>query len=268
MTVGECCPRCYRYLVACVCATSRRDSAPSATGVRYRPATYVYKDQYLDYLRQCIQAAPTIPLVWNGEDESVRAFESKESLILYYCQLPGLDGQPYCDRAFYCRELARVSKLVRPRLAVEFGTCQGISTCLLGWLNPEAKLITVDFADAVVMPTQYGETFERQVEVGYLSKLQRLACDYVKCISWKFKCEGVDLCFVDAGSTYAEVLRDSVRAWLNRSTDGHPWAIVWDNYSPRLPGIVRAVDAFCQDYEMVLNTIPDSDTVWVWGNMP
>jgi hypothetical protein len=214
----------------------------------------------LDYLRRCLEEAPFTPYPWDGEDRNIGAFRSREELIAWYCQPPGTDGQPYRDRAFYTRDLAMLSQAIQPRVVVEFGTCQGIGTCLLHWLNPNAHLLTVDINTETFMPG------DRRVPIGHLAKWQKIKCCYVNCTSCEFDRPDVDLCFIDADHDYGPVARDSVRAWLNRSTD-HPWAIAWHDHNERHPGVMRAVAEFCAAIEVELQSRPDSDTVWVWGGM-
>lgn len=212
----------------------------------------------LDYLRECLEVAPFVPHSWDGEDRNIGAFRSKEELVAWYCQPPGIDGQPYRDRGFYTRELAMLSRLVQPRCVVEFGTCQGIGTCLLRWLNPTARLVTVDLDGA--------ETFlpdRRPVPVGYLSKWNGVECEYVSGYSWDYHCDGVGLCFIDADHSYASVLKDSVTAWCNRAQPN--WAIAWHDHNNRHPGVVDAVNKFCTDMSQKLCRRLDSDTVWIMG---
>ena len=212
----------------------------------------------LDYLRDCLQEATFTPYEWNEEDRNVGAFRSKEELIAWYCQPPGVVNQPYRDRAFYTRELARLSRMIRPWTIVEFGTSLGIGTCLLHWCNPKARLVTVDIATETFLPG------DRRVPMGHLAKHQGIPCEYVTMPSWEYQQAGVDLCFIDADHTYEPVSKDSEQAWKNRSTD-HSWAIVWHDYNDRHLGVVAAVDEFCTRKSVSLRSREDSDTVWIIG---
>lgn len=213
----------------------------------------------LDYLRSHLRDAHLTPVLWDGEDRNMRAFRSKEELIEWYGQPPGKVNQPYRDRAFYTRELAHVSRVVQPQTIVEYGTCQGIGTCLLRWLNPTAKLTTVDVSGHTFLPG------DARVEIGYLSKIQQIDCRYIQCNSWEYNGNGVDLCFIDADHSYGSVVLDSATAWRNRS-QGRAWAIVWHDYNDRHPGVVHAVEEFCQARKLDLQSRSDSDTVWVTGD--
>lgn len=212
----------------------------------------------LDYLRACLETADLRPYPWDGEDKNLGAFRSREELIAWYCQPPGVVAQPYRDRGFYTRELASLSQWVRPRTVVEFGTSLGIGTCLLAWLNPTAWLVTVDVNDKTYMPG------DKIVPMGYLAVWQGIKCGYVLCKSWEYVATNVDLCFIDANHEYWPVLADSDRAWKNRSTD-HRWAILWHDHNDRHPGVMRAVEQFCHEKKLILQSEPDSDTVWVMG---
>lgn len=213
----------------------------------------------LKYLHDRLSQISFTPYPWVGEDRNLGAFRSKEELIEWYCQPPGIENQPYRDRAFYCRELAMLSRIVQPNNIVEFGTSLGIGTCLLRWLNPLADLTTVDITEQTFMPG------DLRVETGYLAKLQRFQCRYVQGDSWKYISErGVDLCFIDADHSYEPVLKDSYRAWNNRNPFGQ-WAIVWHDYNSRHPGVIQAVTEFCNDNKLSLQSRLDSDTVWVIG---
>lgn len=216
-------------------------------------------DVDLDYLRDCLQAAEFKPYPWDGEDRNIGAFRSREELIVWYCQPPGVVAQPYRDRAFYARELAMLSRIIRPRTVVEYGTCQGIGTCLLRWLNPTARLVTVDLNVLTFMPG------DKRVPIGHLAKWQNIDCEYVNRNSWNYESPvGVDLCFIDANHYYDPVKWDSDRAWHNRATD-HPWAIVWHDHNDRHPGVMQAVAEFCELVGATLQSRLDSDTVWITG---
>lgn len=215
----------------------------------------------LDYMRERLSAAKFTPYTWLGEDMNLGAFNSHERFIQWYSQPPGVENQPYRDRAFYCRELARVSQLIQPRKVVELGTSLGIGTCLLRWLNPDAELVTVDCNEWSFLPGNV------RVEIGHLAKYQGIECEYVRGNSWDYSAIGkpsVDLCFIDADHSYIAVALDSEQAWYNRSRDKR-WAIIWHDHNNRHPGVVTAVREFCAHHRLLLQQEPDSDTVWVTG---
>lgn len=224
----------------------------------------------LDYLRDRLQEADFVPYEWDGEDRNISVFRSKDDLIAWYCQPPGVENQPYRDRGFYARELAMLSRVIQPKVVVELGTSLGIGTCLLRWLNPEARLVTVDVNVETFMPG------DRRVPMGHLAKWQGIKCEYVCGNSWDYRCPGVDLCFVDAEHSYEAVLADSKRAWDNLGvfrtaergyTLCHPWAIVWHDHNDRHPGVVAAVQCFCAMKNVDLQSRSDSDTVWIMGEI-
>ncbi len=210
-------------------------------------------DADLEYLHDCLRRADFTPYPWEGEDRNIGAFRSKEEFIAWYCQPPGVEGEPYRDRGFYTRELAMLSALVQPKVVVEFGTSLGIGTCLLRWLNPEADLATVDNSIVACLPGG-------AVEMGYLARLQEFSCKYVYDVSWAYARKDVGLCFIDADHRYEGVIKDSWRAWNNRADR---YAIAWHDHNDRHPGVLRAVEEFCSSVGAALQSRPDSDTVWI-----
>ncbi len=212
----------------------------------------------LEYLRARLQRITFVPYPWDGEDKNIGAFRSKEELIAWYCQPPGVENQPYRDRGFYTRELAYLSRTIRPRAVVEFGTSLGIGTCLLHWLNPDTILATVDINFETFMPG------DKCVPMGYLARHQGIQCGYVHSNSCDYVHRGVDLCFIDADHSYEAVALDSERAWGNKSTNRR-WTIVWHDYNDRHSGVMDAVNEFCAAKKVELQSRPDSDTVWITG---
>lgn len=210
----------------------------------------------LDYLREQLLRAPFTPHDWSancGGDKNLGAFRSRDELIEWYCQPPGLDGQPWRDRGFYTRELSYLSRLVSPKVVVEFGTSLGIGTCLLSWLNPEAHLTTVDLFGYAYLPSN------RRVEIGLIAKHQGIKCNYLMVNSCEYAAEDVGLCFVDADHTYGAVIADSMRAWRNKASR---WVIAWHDHNERHPGVVAAVEEFIRRVGVTVQRRPDSDTVW------
>lgn len=205
-----------------------------------------------------LEHAKVIPFKWDGEDKNIQAFASTEAFVAWFSQGPGEEGQPYRDRGFYTRELDAISKAVRPKKIVEFGTSLGIGTCLLHWMNPDAKLITVDIATATYMP---GDV---RVRIGLLAKHNFIPCYYACMPSSEYADTDVDLCFIDGDHSYAAVKLDSERAWGNKSSD---YAIVWHDYNDRHPGVVQAVNEFCDSKGKMLHVLSDSDTVWIRGTI-
>lgn len=210
------------------------------------------------YLHHCLEVAPLIPIKWAGEDRNLRAFRSKRDLVAWYSQGPGIDGEPYRDRGFYCRELAHLSRTIKPRTVVEFGTSLGIGTCLLRWLNPDADLTTVDCNISTYMPGNI------LVPIAHIAIEQEIRFSLSLGDSRDYHHRGVDLCFIDGDHSYAGVENDSWQAMRNHSTD-HRWAIIWHDYNERHPGVVMAVDEFCETVGIPLQSRPDSDTVWIEG---
>jgi hypothetical protein len=217
---------------------------------------------WLAYFHERVAAFDFHPWLWLGDDENLRAFASRESFAQWYGQPPGswhVHGvSSYRDESFYVRELATLSMLVKPRRVVEFGTALGIGAVLLRILNPDAELTTIDIADGVYLPN--GKT----VGVGYLARIQEAGIDFVQGDSASYCAEGVDLTFIDADHSYEGVALDSICAWDNRNQK--LGAIIWHDYNERHPGNQQAVNEFCTNRGLTLNSLSDSCTVWVtWG---
>ncbi len=217
-------------------------------------------DPNLEYLRERLQAAEFRPYPWEGEDRNLGSFcSTKEALVEWWCQPPGVPQQPYRDRCFYARELAMLSRVIKPEVVVEFGTSLGMGTCLLRWLNPRAWLVTVDANAETFLP---GDV---RVPMGQLAMHQGIKCGYVRGNSWDYSLPGTaQLCFIDADHSYSAVAGDSMRAWNNRFEAGR-WAIAWHDH--QLPDVQRAVAEFCEAVGVELQSRPDSDTVWIWGGV-
>ncbi len=208
----------------------------------------------MEFLRARLLEVNLLPYTWDGEDKNIGAFRSKAELVTWYSQSPGVLAEPYRDRGFYCRELAMVSRILKPRSIVEFGTSTGIGTCLLQWLNPMARLVTVDVNVETFLPSG-------PAEMGVLAKFQRIPAHYITMKSWEYWDVDVEFCFIDAEHTYEAVLKDSERAWHNRRVD--KWCIAWHDYNDRHPGVVHAVLEFCMKKKVDLQLREDSDTVWI-----
>ena len=101
--------------------------------------------------------------------------------------------------------------------------------------------------------------------IGHLAKHQRIPCEFVTASSREYAALNVGLCFIDADHCYDAVWIDSVRALRNRTTtsDHHEWAIAWHDYNERHPGVVKAVNEFCEIAGRDIQSRTDSDTVWI-----
>lgn len=215
-------------------------------------------DPDLAFFRDRMADATVASVVLDETDQNLVAFRSQRDVIDWYGQPPAPDGTPYRDRGFYVRELAHLSRIIRPRTIVEFGTSLGIGTCLLRWLNPAATLISVDIARTTSLPNGH------MVPIGWLAQLQGIVYTQRIADSATYAHPHVDFCFIDGDHTYDAVSADSARAWENRSHD-HPWAIAWHDHNARHPGVQQAVAEFCAAQGLSLRSRDDSDTVWVHG---
>lgn len=147
--------------------------------------------------------------------------------------------------------VAKLSLVYKPRVIVEMGVHDGTTTLLLCKLNSEARVYGVDCRGRI-----HGDDSPQSVPVGFTALMQNV--DNLTLHignSWDFSMPGqVDLCFIDADHTGDAPYRDSVRAWDNRNVSGD-WCIVWDDYHPNNPDVVRAVDQFTREVGMELHKV-------------
>lgn len=218
---------------------------------------------WLEYFHDCVDRFNFVPWRWDySEDANLCAFASKEQFKQWYGQEPGpwhKWGVPsYRDESFYVRELTTMSMLLRPKRIVEFGTSLGIGTLLLRILNPTAGIWTIDNAATVRLSDG------RDVEIGYLAKLQNISVHFVNSRSADFALDNVDLCFIDGDHSYEGVTADQERAWANRNPERG--VIAWHDHNERHPGTLRAVSEFTASKRLLLQSRSDSCTVWtIWG---
>ena len=197
------------------------------------------------------------PLGWTGEDKNMKAFNSKEEYIEWFCFHPSVP-EPYRDDGFYVRELTMLSEYIHPSVVVELGTSVGMGTILLSNLNPEAKLYSVDIADTTFIPGN------KIVPIGYLSKMNGIDCEYVHGKSYEFEPEEeVDFCFIDGDHLEEGVWKDSLWSWKHKSDD---FVIVWHDFRighPEFQGLIRSITRFSAYVGKDVYKLKDSSTVWM-----
>lgn len=152
---------------------------------------------------------------------------------------------PYGERTV----LAAIAGRIRPAVVVEFGTYTGATTALLASAAPDAHIHTIDLPDEKLPgdvdaagigrfyradPALRARITEHRIDSRDLRTDDMRGC--------------VDLIFIDASHEYEDVLRDSRKALEMVSGRG---AIVWDDYHPMLPDVVRALNELAEERRLV-----------------
>lgn len=137
--------------------------------------------------------------------------------------------------------------ILQPRLIVEIGTYDGTTTLALAQSAPEAEIVTLDLppveAGVATVPDEADHAAASHVGACFRGRPEASRITQVLGDSRTFDFgpwEGAaDLVLVDAGHEYEFVKADTESALrLIR----HGGTILWDDYDPGWPGVVRAVD--------------------------
>ncbi len=138
--------------------------------------------------------------------------------------------------------LGAIARLHRPRRVFEFGTFDGSATLTLARNAPDAEIATLDVptdhpASAVAkgITTGIGTRFQGTPEAERITRVTGDSATF-DFAPWRGV---VDLVLIDAGHTYEDARADTAAALAMLSPNG---AIVWDDYTPSWPGVIRAVD--------------------------
>lgn len=213
-------------------------------------------DNWLDYFTSCIEQLPFVPFKeYQGEDKNLLSWRYKDDYIRWWGQPP--DNEPYRDDGFYTRELTWLSGWCKPSIVVEIGTDKGMGTFLLDRLNPYAVIYTVDIADHSYLPP------DKQVEIGFFSKLNECQVYYVK---EKPKIIP-NLVFIDGDHSEAAVWEDSLWAWKHIDRT-RKWAIIWHDArqgKEEFIGLLRSIHRFSDHIRRKVYKFADSSTVWLTG---
>lgn len=134
------------------------------------------------------------------------------------------------------------------RRIFEFGTYDGATTAYLASSAPDVEVWTLDLpedqgflhAQARQSQTVQQQTGHRYRRLPYADRVTQLFGDsrYFDFSPWT---AGIDLVLIDGGHTYEIVRSDSANALKMLAPGG---VIIWDDYSPAWPDVVRAVDDF------------------------
>ena len=145
----------------------------------------------------------------------------------------------------YC--ISAVVEMTRPDRIFEIGTFDGATTHVLARSAPEAEVLTLDLPpESAVLASvaqeathagagEVGSRFRDTPEASRITQLlgDSTTFDYTP---WE---GAVDLVLVDAGHEYENARADSQAALRLLRPGG---VILWDDYEPGWPGVVRAVD--------------------------
>ncbi len=155
---------------------------------------------------------------------------------------------PYGERTV----VDAIVRHVRPRVAFEFGTFTGATTLLIADAAPDGSVIhTIDIPPEAFQQEGFAQAFEANAGIGAdgLGSRFRDRTDsrntivFHRGFSDDFDYSAlrgkVDFILVDASHDYADVLRDSERAFEMLSPFG---VIVWDDYDWFQPGVVQALN--------------------------
>lgn len=154
--------------------------------------------------------------------------------------------------------LGALTRILQPRLVIEFGTFIGGSTLVMASNMPsEGRIVTIDLdpgersthvhgmgvglSDFDVGCLFRGTRFESMIQQRFANTVEFDDRDLIG---------QADLVFVDADHTYEFAKRDTQSAWNFRKTDG---AILWHDYTwepanPECVGVTRAVNEFWEQH--------------------
>jgi predicted O-methyltransferase YrrM len=161
--------------------------------------------------------------------------------------------------------LALITKIVNPKLIVEFGTFNGRSTSILAMNSlPDCRVITVDLPNTHRNKTKYElerkQNYEDVDELGfvglknklfsdkvYRNKIEQLWMDSAQFPIEKYK-EKVDLFFVDASHSYLNCKNDFRTALKCITPNG---VIILHDYAG-WPGVTEALNEEWYDHDIPL----------------
>ncbi len=168
----------------------------------------------------------------------------------------------------YC--VAAIAQARHVKTVFEIGTFDGATSYLLAKVLPAARIFTLDLPPEVyAAPSSphpgraddatpslgnddVGARFHGQAEEQRITQLlgDSRTFDYGAYVGH------IDLVIVDGGHEYATVRDDTENALRLRSPNG---IVVWDDYSMRWPGVVRAVDEAADRHESPLIRLAQTD---------
>jgi hypothetical protein len=148
--------------------------------------------------------------------------------------------------------LAAIAQLLKPERIFEFGTFDGATSLLLARSVPTAQIFTLDLPpesyvppEAFGYPRSPGNYESPHDEVGHefrgTPESERITQLFGDSTTFDFGefVGRMGLVVVDAGHGYEAASSDSENALRLAGPSG---VVVWDDYIPQWPGVIRAVD--------------------------
>lgn len=186
---------------------------------------------HLDFLHRDVLPVAYLAELWPGIEHVQPRFTA--ATVSHHFELP------YGERMI----LASMAMHLKPRVVFEFGTFTGTTTRLFAEVTSEGAVVhTID------LPIGEGqwEPWVTEAVGAALADAARAVRDKIvshRCDTRRFDYSAmrgqVDFVFVDASHEYRDVLHDSERALEMISEGG---VIIWDDYQPATPGVVRALN--------------------------
>jgi len=143
--------------------------------------------------------------------------------------------------------LATVTRALKPKKILEFGTYRGAGTLTMALNAPEAEIVTVDlpgdFQDADVLALakndkEWARIARDSVGMVFLEHEVRQRIRMVRenslTLDARTIADAVDFCFIDGGHTYECVKADTENALRVIAPTG---TIMWDDYAWFAPGV-------------------------------
>jgi predicted O-methyltransferase YrrM len=155
--------------------------------------------------------------------------------------------------------LAALCQIKKPRTILEIGTFDGTTTRVLAQNAPNAAVLTLDLPPEDASTATF-EPETRQIIAGRVgsafagrpeaARIQQLLGDS-RTFDFSPWARKIDLVVIDGGHEYDVVSADTRTAQVVLKPDG---VIVWDDYDPWWPSVIRAVDETELPVTHILNT--------------
>jgi hypothetical protein len=155
----------------------------------------------------------------------------------------------------YYFALAAITRVLNPRIAVEFGTYLGVGTLTMALNAPNAAIYTFDLPDSVTWLHSLDATDLRLVQesrnrIGeaFIGKPQASRINQVRVDSEKLHLPDLvpkaDMVVIDGGHSLSVVTADTDNAF---TVLGERGVIVWDDYWWLYPDVVRYLEQKARD---------------------
>ncbi len=148
--------------------------------------------------------------------------------------------------------LATVMKNVKPAIALEIGTANGMGTVLMAANAPEAKIYTVNIPPEEIASGEGGKlttvALEREkIGIAYKErKLKNVIQIYVNTAKWEPDIGNIDVAFID-GCHDSEFVYNDTRKIMKHIKKGS--FILWHDFNPSLVKKFGWINSVCQGVE-------------------